>query len=429
MLHCSRWFWQAKLVALLLLIGGIGLCATYLYGWPRMTTLPMDARPVLLAFTGLHELETFADGTGVYRWTQGQAQLTLPNPGGSLLVRLQLAGGPGRYVPVVISSPQAQLPIQVAAEPRTYAVLFPAAAAERVTLEIDSPVIKERHRTLGVVVAGVSIIGGGSVPLFVGLALWVATATSYLLMSQALRGPQRHWQGAGLLLLLLALLLFWQTRWGWVYGLLVPLLLLTGVTCLISVVLERWLWRHPVPPEPVITLSPAKQDVAWLAGVLLAALLIRLPWLAAADPVGDMELAARRMWLLHMQGLAGAYLLDGDYMPLRLYLLAGLSQLVLPLGSDFHAPLPAITKILIKLPGLLADLLTITLLFWYSRRRVDACRAAMIAALYALSPPVWINVAWWGQVDALLMVFLAALCCCSTVLLGAGAGSAGQLRC
>jgi Gpi18-like mannosyltransferase len=28
----------------------------------------------------------------------------------------------------------------------------------------------------------------------------------------------------------------------------------------------------------------------------------------------------------------------------------------------------------------------------------------MVAALYALAPPVWINVAWWGQADALLML-------------------------
>jgi Gpi18-like mannosyltransferase len=33
--------------------------------------------------------------------------------------------------------------------------------------------------------------------------------------------------------------------------------------------------------------------------------------------------------------------------------------------------------------------------------------AAIVACLYAAAPPVWMNVAWWGQVDALLMLPLA----------------------
>jgi hypothetical protein len=146
-----------------------------------------------------------------------------------------------------------------------------------------------------------------------------------------------------------------------------------------------------------------------LAVVLLLALAVRLPWLGAPDPVGDLELAARRMGLLYERGLQGAYVFDGDYVPLRLYLLAGLSRLVVLFGGDFTAPLPFVTKFFIKLPGLLADLAVISILYTWSLRWLPARRAALVAALYALAPPVWINVAWWGQVDTLLMLPLVGM--------------------
>ena len=39
---------------------------------------------------------------------------------------------------------------------------------------------------------------------------------------------------------------------------------------------------------------------------MLVALSVRLPYLTAPDPVGDLELSARRMGLLYANGLAGA---------------------------------------------------------------------------------------------------------------------------
>jgi Gpi18-like mannosyltransferase len=83
-----------------------------------------------------------------------------------------------------------------------------------------------------------------------------------------------------------------------------------------------------------------------------------------------------------------------------------MSKLVPLLGGSFDAPLPPSTLLLIKLPGLLADLATILVIYWWSRRWQPIWIAALIAALYALTAPVWINVAWWGQVDAVLMLAL-----------------------
>jgi Gpi18-like mannosyltransferase len=138
--------------------------------------------------------------------------------------------------------------------------------------------------------------------------------------------------------------------------------------------------------------------------LIALALCARVPWLAAPDPVGDLELSARRMGFLRAEGLSGAYHDDGDYMPLRLYWLRGFSALTFLDDSSLRAPLPAATLLLIKLPGLLADLATIGLLYIWSRRWRAAPSAAVLAAVYALSPPVWMNVAWWGQVDAVLVL-------------------------
>jgi Gpi18-like mannosyltransferase len=44
------------------------------------------------------------------------------------------------------------------------------------------------------------------------------------------------------------------------------------------------------------------------------------------------------------------------------------------------------------------------LLYVWSRRWLATRGAALIAALYTAAPPVWMVVAWWGQVDAILLL-------------------------
>jgi Gpi18-like mannosyltransferase len=152
-----------------------------------------------------------------------------------------------------------------------------------------------------------------------------------------------------------------------------------------------------------------RQDGLIIAALIVAALCVRLPWLTAADPVGDLELSARRMGFLYADGLAGAYRFDGDYMPLRLYWLWGLSRLAPNLGGNFLAPLTPPILLLIKLPGLLADLATAALIYVWCRRWRTPGGAALIAALYTFAPPVWMVVAWWGQVDAILLLPLLGM--------------------
>jgi hypothetical protein len=387
---------------LLLLAAGLGL-AQLAYRGPRQIKLAMDAPPVLLRVAGFHEVEQFADRPGLYRWSQAGASVRLPNPGGTATMRVVLAGGPGRSVPLTVRSGRLSTTLIVRPEPRVYTLALPAADGERVTVAFDAPLLNQRNRDLGVVVGDLAIAGGGAAPRQLLLALALATLGLYALARQA---GLRMIFAAGVVLAGQALALAGGAAGLWAYGLLGPLLLLAGGAALAAALADR-LWPSRAEPERPAQLS--RRDWLIVAGLIVAALLVRLPWLTAPDPVGDLELSGRRMGALYASGLAGAFGTDGDYMPLRLYWLWGFSRLVPGLGGNFVAPLAPATLLLIKLPGLLADLATVAVIYAWCRRWRAAGGAVLIAALYTFAPPVWMVVAWWGQVDSILLLPLLGM--------------------
>ncbi|NJP04269.1 MAG: hypothetical protein HC837_00885 [Chloroflexaceae bacterium] len=393
---------RADLLALLVIVAAAILLGWCAYLAPRSTVLDIVAPPVLLPLKAWHAPETASEQTEHYRWTQAQSLAALPNPGGRVALRLRLASGTSQPVPLQLTAADTSIAFTVTPGWRQYRFLLDAPPAERLNLTLQSPTMLVNQRHLGLMVSQFALFGGGSLPLHVLIALICASSSVYVLIRTAGLQPATS---AAIIIALQASLLGWQSIAGWHYALLVPLSILLTVTALLSVLVDHCTlpcatWHAPHFP-PI--------DWRHIVAVWLLALLVRLPWFGAPDPVGDMELAARRMRFLFHEGLAGAYLFDGDYMPLRLYLLTGLSQWVRPLGGTFDAPLTPSTMSLIKLPALVADLLTLLLLWWWSRRWVSAWRATAITALYALAPPVWINVAWWGQVDALLMLPMVAM--------------------
>jgi len=400
------------LLILLALLGTALLLAQWAYRAPRAAKLAIDASPVLLRLDGFHEVEQFADRPGIYRWTQGVASVKLPNPGGAAVLRVVLAGGPGRAAPVVVRTGMSATSFIVRPEPRSYTLILPAADDERITIAFDSPTVRQNNRDLGVVVSDLAISGAGSAPGQVLLALAIATIGLYALARQA---GLRRLYATGALLIFQALAIAWQMAGLWSYGLFGSLLLLVGGAGLAAVIVEQF-WPCVPTTEPRAMLTG--QDGLIIAALIVAALCVRLPWLTAADPVGDLELSARRMGFLYADGLAGAYRFDGDYMPLRLYWLWGLSRLAPNVGGNFLAPLTPATLLLIKLPGVLADLAAVALIYMWCRRWRAAGSAALIAALYTLAPPVWMVVAWWGQVDAILLLPLLGM----VILLDRGGG-------
>ncbi len=413
--------WQRiDMLLLPLLLALALLLACWLALAVRSATFAPETPPVLLPLEDMHAVEHLPDEAGSFRWSRGTSSLSLPNPGGAGMVQMRLAGGPAGSVPLEVRAGARTLRFEVRREWRDYTLALALPQSTRVELAFTAPTIAADNRTLGVMVGPVQITGRGALPGLLVAALLLATVSGYLLLRQARSRPL---SAAVLVVVAQGAALLWYQAGGWRYGLVTPALLLVALAGLGTLLLNYWLTRrgkalHPANlPDP-----PGRAAVLrhWplLAAVLLLALAARLPWLNAPDPVGDLELAARRMGLLYEHGLAGAYRQDGDYMPLRLYLLWGLSQLVVPLGGSFADPLPFVTKLLIKLPGLLADLTVIGLLYAWSLRWLAPWRAAAVAVLYALAPPVWINVAWWGQVDALLLLPLVAM----VLLLGQAGG-------
>src|SRR5436190_4117874 len=195
-------------IMLLFLVVTGWLLALWFYRAPRDASFTIDVLAAVLPRAGLYELETFSDHPGIYRWTDGSAQIKLPNPGGPALVRLVLAGGPGRTTAARIGAGALTLAFDVRPAPRSYVFALPASSGERVTIAIDTPTFRDRSRDLGVVLSDLAIGGGGAAPLRLLLALLLATAGAYPLLRRA--GWSATW-AACTLLLIQALALLWQS--------------------------------------------------------------------------------------------------------------------------------------------------------------------------------------------------------------------------
>src|SRR5438552_15874263 len=115
-------------MTLLALLVTAWLLAQWFYRAPRDASFTVDVLPAVVPRAGLYELETFSDHPGIYRWTDGSAQIKLPNPGGPVLVRLVLAGGPGRITAARVGAGALMLAFDVRPEPRTSAFALPASS-------------------------------------------------------------------------------------------------------------------------------------------------------------------------------------------------------------------------------------------------------------------------------------------------------------
>lgn len=387
----------ADLIALILLGAAAALGLGLAYSGERSATFAVTALPVMLPTAGLHELEPLVDRPGSFRWSDGMATLAPPNPGGRLLLRLELSSGSVGVTPVELDAGNLRQRFMVWPGLRVYRLLAPSQPGERVMLILRSPTFEVGQRQLGVVIVSLLIAGAGPAPPLLLAALLFASLSGYGLLRRA--GLSVPWAVVAILALQITACI-WQAAGTWRYALLGGLLVLGGAGALGALLVERrW------PPQPPAALHPlvwSRRDRLALGGLLALALALCLPWLGAPDPVGDMELAARRMGFMLRDGFAEAFSSGGDYLPLRLFLLRLLAPFVQLLGGTFYDPVSPVTHVLIKLPSLTALLLTVTLIYRWSRAYGGTARAALLAGLYAVAPPVWINVAWWGQVDVLL---------------------------
>ncbi len=102
-----------------------------------------------------------------------------------------------------------------------------------------------------------------------------------------------------------------------------------------------------------------------------------------------------------------------NYPPLVLLPLAGVGALYRLYSPEFDLSAPELTG-LVKLPAIVADLLTVVLIYRLVREQWGERPAVMCAALYAFNPAVWYTSAWWGQLES-VYTYLLVLALASAV--------------
>lgn len=386
---------ELSVLALLTVTGAIWL--TLAYAGHRSALFDVEALPVMLPTAGLHAIEPLADRPGSFRWTKGEGVLRPPNPGGPLALRLTLSSGLETFTPVELIVGRSTQRFLVGPGLRAYHALLPAQVGERVTVVIRSSTREIKGRTIGVVVQRIQIAGDGPAPPMLLAALWLATIGGYGLFRRAgMSIPLATATTLGLQ----GLVSLWQALGAWRYGFMGGLLTLSGGSALGALLIER-LWP-PVPATPLPAPEWKRRDNVILAGLFALAVAVCLPWFGAPDPVGDLELVARRMGFMMEDGLAAAFTYGADFMPFYLFVIWLSAPLVPLFNGAYYDPVPTVTHVIIKTPTLIPLLITVGLIYRWARRFGGSGRAALLAGLYAVAPPVWINLAWWGQIDVLL---------------------------
>src|SRR5262249_33625810 len=153
--------------------------------------------------------------------------------------------------------------------------------------------------------------------------------------------------------------------------------------------------------------APLPAAVPWLAAALaLGAGLWTAPRVLHHYDVVDCFLnwarasGGRRPWAIYLTHFSTD---DCDYPPLVPYLLTVVERAPLALRA---APEGGAAVVLLKVPSLLAWLAHVPLCAVGLRRPFGVSAARLAAVLVALSPPLFVNAAAWGQFDALLSLCL-----------------------
>ena len=146
--------------------------------------------------------------------------------------------------------------------------------------------------------------------------------------------------------------------------------------------------------------------------LLFVSLLVRIG-LALLSPGYPQDMATFKAWAMQAAGtgLRGLYQSDMfiDYPPGYMYVLYIIGKLrnLFSLGFDSRVFL-----LLIKLPGIMADLITSYLVFVLAKRSFHLSAAAVIGLLYAFNPITAYNSAVYGQMDSFFTLFILITVVC-----------------
>jgi hypothetical protein len=217
--------WRSDMLAMLVLLMLPLLLAELIYRAPVRRPFPAEAFAVLPQ-EGLYAVEQFPGQDRSYLWTDGSATLVFPNPGGSIVLGMRMAGGPARAVPVAIQARGVTSPFVVRPELRIYHLVLPEQPSDVITVAIDSPTMPDMtvKRQLGVVVSDTLVSGGGRAPGYVLVTLALLTLGLYTLA----RLHTRIWLAACLVTLVQACGLVWLASGAWSTGYVIQIYVLVG---------------------------------------------------------------------------------------------------------------------------------------------------------------------------------------------------------
>lgn len=146
-----------------------------------------------------------------------------------------------------------------------------------------------------------------------------------------------------------------------------------------------------------------EQESFYLYILLSTALFIRLLFAPAIEGWPN-DIAANKYWASNAaKGLANFYNAGWcDYPPLFIYVLSIVGKLAKVFTNYF--------TILIKLPSIIADLVTAYLIYRIAKGKVKTEYALLACAVYVFLPAVFVDSTIWGQVDSFFtMIVVVAL--------------------
>jgi len=149
--------------------------------------------------------------------------------------------------------------------------------------------------------------------------------------------------------------------------------------------------------------KPWKYAIHWILSI---GLIVRIIFAVSIEGFSS-DVSLFRFWsqkaaedLFHIY--QGEFFLD--YPPFYMYILFLIGKTAELLGLMGGEPL---YLLLLKLPSIVADLVTAYLLYRLARNKIPGNWPMIIAIIYVFNPAVFINSAIWGQVDSFLVMFLA----------------------
>lgn len=158
--------------------------------------------------------------------------------------------------------------------------------------------------------------------------------------------------------------------------------------------------------KKILRIKPGREKIYLIIG-LIAGLVIRLIFAQRVEGF-SVDIGCFRAWSMKASGINGIstfYSPDYfcDYPPFYILILAlvgGISNLF-KLTSNLGAHL-----IMIKLPAIIADVVTAYLFYKISGKRFNRTASLILSILYIFNPAVFLNSTLWGQVDSFFTMIL-----------------------